>query len=212
MATNGVAFWWNLVWMDPKAPKHNSNASINPLFATCVCSPNSGRTLATIKVRYWHLLLPVRTGDSFYLTRIKHWGKPWCGADNVLPNCIVFWIGILHMYCAKTIVFGRMLMIDCPKLSLQPLPYETVCVDKLSHFVVFWVANWQSATMQITVRFCKPEFALLTARPTWKALNNLGDGSSLVSFEKEGSSKFKASQIQIWRDFWKGNLVSFQTI
>ena len=40
------------------------------------------------------------------------------------------------MYCAKTIVFGRMLMIDCPKLSLQPLPYETVCVDKLSHFVV----------------------------------------------------------------------------
>ena len=33
--------------------------------------------------------------------------------------CIVFWLGRSHMYCPETIVFGRLLMMDCPKHSLD---------------------------------------------------------------------------------------------
>ena len=34
-------------------------------------------------------------------------------------DCIVIWMGKSHIYCAKAIVFGRLLMMDCPKISLR---------------------------------------------------------------------------------------------
>ena len=35
-------------------------------------------------------------------------------ADNGFHNCIqvVYWMGKSHIYCAKTIVFGKLIMID----------------------------------------------------------------------------------------------------
>ena len=40
-------------------------------------------------------------------------------ADNGFPSCVVFWMEKSHIYCANTIVFGRLLKMDCPKHSLK---------------------------------------------------------------------------------------------
>ena len=64
-------------------------------------------------------------------------------ADNGFHNCIqvVYWMGKSHIYCAKTIVFGKLIMIDYLKKLICTLSFETIWVDVSSPSVVSGVAN-----------------------------------------------------------------------
>ena len=64
--------------------------------------------------------------------------KPCCDSNNGFLNCMVFLDGKSHTYCAKTIVFGRLLMIET---LVSALPSGIDWVHVPSPSVVSGVAN-----------------------------------------------------------------------
>ena len=94
----------------------------------------------------FHVWLPFHTkigmvfyrfqGFTFKGVLAGYFMSTWCDADNTFSNCVVFRMGMSHMYCSKTIVFGRQLT-GLFNTLVRALPYGVVWVDNQS-FRGFW--------------------------------------------------------------------------
>ena len=64
--------------------------------------------------------VPERNDTDANFTRTNS-TQSLAGANRavMLTTSSVFWMEKNHTYCAKTIVFGRLLMMDCPKHSFE---------------------------------------------------------------------------------------------